>query len=218
MWKSVERPSVEAVALLGDARELAARLGSPAGLEALAPAPVFLATGVSDLAGLRSFLRDYQTRVLAPVELPAIQRAFVHASRYELRELIALDQELAQTPSLQAFAAASQAVGRAQVRRLRPLRDQRLARRYLQAVERGQAHGWHTLVYGVILSLFSLPLRQGLLNYGRQTMHSFISSAARPLELSEVDCRVLLEEITADLPREVERALADSARSRLLAL
>jgi urease accessory protein UreF len=218
MWKSVERPSVEAVTLRGDARELAAQLGSPAGLGELAPAPVLLAAGVSDLAGLQRFLRDYRTRVLAPVELPAIQRAFVHASRYELRELIALDQELAQTPGRQAFAAASQAVGRAQLRRLRPLRDQRLARRYLQAVERGQAHGWHTLVYGLILSLFSLPLRQGLENYGRQTMHSFIGSAARPLELSEVDCRVLLEEITADLPQEVERALGDSALPRLLAL
>ena len=43
----------------------------------------------------------------------------------------------------------------------RPLRDQRLVQRYLTAVEQGEAQGWHTLVYGLTLAVYSLPLRQG---------------------------------------------------------
>ncbi len=62
-------------------------------------------------------------------------------------------------------------------------------KRYLAAVESGEAHGWHTLVYGLTLAVYSLPLRQGLLGYAQQTTRGFIQAAARSLELSETDSR-----------------------------
>ena len=54
---------------------------------------------VNDLPELRVFLKTYHAKILQPLELPAIQRAFAHAGRNELRELIALDQQLSGEPA-----------------------------------------------------------------------------------------------------------------------
>jgi urease accessory protein UreF len=109
------------------------------------------------------------------------------------------------------FAAASQRVGQGQLRKLRPLRDQRAVQRYLRAVESGEAHGWHTLVYGLTLAVYSLPLRQGLLGYAHQTTRGFIYSAARMLSLSEHQCRAVFDSLCAGLPEAVEALLAQEA-------
>ena len=71
-----------------------------------------------------------------------------------------------------------------------------------------QAHGWHTLVYGLTLAIYSLPLRQGLLGYAHQTTRSFIYSAARMLELSERECRDLFDDLSAPVPAAVEALVA----------
>jgi hypothetical protein len=152
---------------------------------------------VRDRASLRAFLDWYREELLLPLELPSIRHAWGHFARYEPRELIALDLALARAPEMRPFAAASRAVGRSQLRRLLPMRDQRLVQRYYRAVEIGQANGWHVLVYGVVLGLFSLPLHQGTLTYARQTMGGFIGRAAGPLELRLKECDALLEEATA---------------------
>jgi len=104
---------------------------------------------------------------------------------------------------LRDFAKASFRVGQAQLKKLRPLRDERLAQRYLRAVEAGQANGWHTLVYGVTLAIYSLPLRQGLLGYSHQTTRGFIYAAARPLRLSERTCRAVFDGLSAGLATAV---------------
>ena len=98
-------------------------------------------------------------------------------------------------------------MGQAQLQKLRPLRDQRIVRRYLDAVDAGVAHGWHTLVYGLTLEVYSLALRQGLLGYAHQTTRGFIYSGARMLQLSERRCRELFEKLCADLPEAVEELL-----------
>jgi hypothetical protein len=173
-----------AAILRGDARVLAESLGSAEVLHGVAREVAGgLAGQVTDAASLRDFLLTYQRSVLAPVEWPAIAAAFHHAHHYELRELLELDLRLASEPRLQPFARASQTIGRTYLRRLRPLRDQRLIRRYLEAIERGEALGWHTLVYGVVLSVYSVPLRSGLLSYGHQTLQGFILAAGRQLGL-----------------------------------
>jgi urease accessory protein UreF len=76
--------------------------------------------------------------------------------------------------------------------------------RYLAAVESGQAHGWHTLVYGMTLVLYSLPLRQGLLGYAHQTTRGFIHAAARARGWKESDCAALFEEFCTNLPVELD--------------
>jgi len=195
----------DAAEWLGDWHPLAEQLGSSEGLVALASASSLLRLKpVRDVRSLRRFLEAYRGRILLPLELPAIQSAHSHASRNGVQELVALDRRLAGEPLLGYFAQASRRVGQGQLRKLRPLRDLRVVQRYLRAVEAGEALGWHTLVYGLTLAIYSLPLRQGLLGYARQTMRGFIWRAPRSLGLPERACRALLEELCAGLPAAIE--------------
>jgi urease accessory protein UreF len=202
--------------LLGDVAPLAEQIGSADGLLALSRAASRGFHQVKDLPSLRGFLRDYQALVLVPVELPTIRRAHEYAHRYEIRELLEMDRQLADEPVLRSFAAASQRVGKTQLKRLRPLRDQRLVQRYLRAVEAGEANAWHTVVYGLILSLYSLPLRQGLLGYAHQTTLGFIRTAAGPLKLTADQWRKLADEVSAGLPEAVDRLLEISGPTPLI--
>lgn len=202
--------------LVGDPHPLAVRIGAPFSTDrglanAVAPPP-----GVVDVASLAGFLGWYRRELLVPVEFPAIRRAWDHHARYELRELIDLDLRLAQDPRVRPFAAASRAVGRSQLRRLLPMRDQRLVRRYYEAVDCGRANGWHVLVYGVVLGLFSLPLRQGLQHYARQAVAGFIERAAGPLRLRVATCDRLFEEATVDLGTDLEAPCGGGRAPNLL--
>jgi urease accessory protein UreF len=199
----------EAAEWLGDFHPLADQLGCADGLMALGTMTTELSLApVNNLAALRHFLRSYQARVLVPLEVPLIQLAHAHAARREVRELVALDRQLAHEPGLRPFASASQRVGSSQLKKLRPLRDERVVQRYLRAVEGGHAHGWHTLVYGLTLSVYSLPLRQGLLGYAHHTMRGFIYAASRGLRLSARQHNELFDALCAELPRAVDAVLA----------
>lgn len=208
------QPQPESTELLGDWHPLVQQLGSSEGLVTLSTASHSLQlTSVSDVASLRQFLEAYQSHVLIPCELPAIQRAFRHASRNETRELIAFDNEIAAEPLLAPFASASRRVGQAQLKRFRPMRDIRLVQRYLRAIDDQLAHGWHTLVYGVTLAIYSLPILQGLASYERQTLMGFIHAVSPSLRLSEQDCRNILEDLSPALPRTIEPILGEDDES-----
>lgn len=194
----------------GDFQSLARRLGPGGefiGLEAVAGA---VRVKARSLAGLRTFLFKYRNEILLPLELNAICRAHGHATKNQADELLQLDRQLATEPRLAAFAPASREIGRAQLLRLQPLRDQRLVQRYVRAAFEGNAHGWHTLVYGVTLALYSLPLRQGLVNYAEKVLAGFITSAARKCRLAESDAQKLLAELFSGLPQLIEAALSDA--------
>jgi urease accessory protein UreF len=202
----------EAVEWLGDWHPLAEQLGCADGLVALGAITADLhLTPVDSLTSLQRFLRSYQSQVLVPFELPLIQRAHGHAVCREVRELVMLDKQLAKEPALQPFASASRRVGRSQLQKLRPLRDERVVQRYLQAVESGEAHGWHTLVYGLTLAVYSLPLRQGLLGYAHHTTRGFIYAATGTLRISARQHNDLFDSLCTDLPRAVDTVLAQPA-------
>jgi len=198
-----------AIELLGECHPLLEQLGSADGLLTLSGVATALRLPkVDNPAALGRFLQAYQAKVLLPLELPAIYRAHHHASRNQYRELLALDLEIAGRSHQNSFAAASRRVGRSQLQRLRPLRDERVVQRYLQAVEQEQAQAWHTLVYGLTLAVYSLPVRQGLLSYARQTLQGFIRAAARPLQLSASECGQALSGLCAELPGQLEAIVA----------
>ncbi len=208
MPATLHRPRVAALEMLGDLHPLVAQLGAVEGLVTLQGATESLQVRqINDRAALRDFLREYRDRILCPLELPAIRQAYDHAGRNEVRELIARDRELSATPLLQNFAAASRRVGASQLQQLRPLRDQRVVQRYLAAIEKGEAHGWHTLIYGLTLSIYSLPLRQGLYGYAHQSIEGFLQAAARGLKLSGAETQDLFDEHTGGLPATVEQLL-----------
>jgi urease accessory protein UreF len=194
--------------LAGDPGRLAEQLGSIEDLAVLGPGLARAhAHRITDATSLRRFLLDYVQGTLVPGELPVITRAHRHAQQYEVGELIAMDQGLSLGRLAPELAEASRRVGGSQLRRLRPLRDQRLVQRYLRAVETGQAHGWHTVVYGLVLSLYSLPLRQGLLGYGNQTIRGLVNGAAARLPLTQDECVRIEEEAGASLPAAVQALL-----------
>jgi len=194
---------------LGDLHPLVEQLGSTHGLAALGEVSRSLCRApVHDLSSLRSFLRDYHREILLPIEWPAIRRAFEHSCRLEVRELVEFDRQLGRESVLKPFAEASRRVGQCELQKLRPLKDERIVRRYLEAVGRAEANAWHTLVYGLTLALYSLPLRQGLLGYGFQTTRGFIYAASPSLRLSEKDCRGLVHELCAGFPAAMESMLA----------
>jgi urease accessory protein UreF len=199
--------------ILGELHPFAERLGCPAGLSTLTTAPAFpIQFGpIDSLPSLRHFLHEYYSQILVACELPSINQAHHHASRSEIRELIAADARLSLDPAMQPFAGSSQYVGTAQLKQLRPLRDQRIIQRYLDAVEMGEAQGWHTVVYGLILSIYSMPLRQGLLHYGHQTIRGFISSANFSLKLNREECQELQDDFCLRLPGAVESILKNNS-------
>jgi len=206
--QSASQQDVERI--LGDSNLLVEQLGSPGDMTSLPPglgSPAF--PQVTDLASLRNFLFSYHTRVLVPIELPAIRKAFDHAARSEARELIQLDQQMGLEPLLKCFGAASRQVGKAHLRQLRPLRDQRVLQRYIAAVQSGAAQGWHTVVYGLVLSLYSLPLRQGLISYAHQATSGWVNSCSGRLGLSEVECCDLILETCSPLRGAVDEIVAE---------
>jgi urease accessory protein UreF len=197
--------------LLGDFHALGERIGSPEGLVGLSRAASSLRLeGLKNPALLRECLNCYQTEILLPIELPAIRRACEFAARNQARELVELDQQMGKEPKLQPFSAASRQVGRDHLLRLAPLRDDRLVQRYVRACEAGEAGAWHTLVYGVVLAVYSLPLRQGLLHYAQQTLNGFVLAAARTHRLPKPLCRQIIDEITSELPAAVEKQLGSN--------
>jgi urease accessory protein UreF len=192
--------------LAGDCVSLAGQLGSTMDLVTLEEAASRLKLRrVESPADLDTFLRDYLDQVLLPIEFPLIQEAFERAQRNELRELIAIDQQLARDRRMTPFAESSRRIGRARLRRLRPLRDHRLVQRYVKALDEGTVQGWHTLVYGVTLAVYSLPLQQGLLHYAQQTLHGFTLAAAVARGFSETECRQVLERVFEHLSQLLDQ-------------
>lgn len=211
----MQQPHPETSELLGEWHPLVEQLGSTEGLVSLSTASHSLRLkNITSTDTLLRFLEAYQAQILIPYELPAIQRAHRHACRNETRELVAFDAEVAGEVTLRPFANASRRVGQAQIKRLRPLRDHRLVQRYLRSVESGLAQGWHTLVYGVTLSVYSLPVFQGLVSYERQTLLGFIHAVSRFLRLSEIDCQNIIDQLTPTLPQLFEPILGEEEDPR----
>lgn len=191
--------------LLGDWRALLRQVGSPE-WSPYSNIP-FWTANVDSRPGLNQFLEDYLNQLLVPCELPAIAEACGHARRGEWRELLAQDLTLAEAIRCAPFAEPSRQVGRVQLSRLRPLRDERTVQRYLGAVESGQAHGWHTMVYGVTLAIYSLPLRQGLLHYARETLSILATEAGQCKGFTAMEVAEILRGLLARLPEAIEAAL-----------
>jgi len=189
--------------------QLLEQLGSMEDLVSITAAGALLQnTQITSVEALAVFIETYLEQVLVPVELPAIYQASFHASQNHVRELIALDCAVTQQLTLPQFSAASRHVGQMHLRRLRPIRGDRTLQRYLLAVDAAEATGWHTIVYGITLALYSLPARQGLMHYAYRTMGGFVRAAARSLHLTESDCRDIVQDICEDLPQAIEATLA----------
>lgn len=182
-----------AAEISGDPRDLLTSIGEADAHPGISA--VVSATGlqqVKDLSTLDAFLGRYIQEILLPVELPAVLGAWRFTEDCHARELIDLDRNLLLEPRLESFKAASCAVGRRQLSKLRPLRDHRVIQRYLTAMADGKAAAWHTLVYGLLTSVYSIPLRQSLTQLAQQTLAGFTLSATLDFSLKLDDGQKIL--------------------------
>jgi urease accessory protein UreF len=76
--------------------------------------------------------------------------------------------------------------------------------RYLKAVDAGEAHAWHSVVFGLVLAVYSLPLRQGLAHMAYQTLGGFTQAASIRLSLSETKQRELVDTFSVPVSRALE--------------
>ena len=166
--------------------------------------------GVTDLRGLRLFLERYEREILRPIELPAVQSAYWFANRGQFRELLELDAELSANDLLMPFARASLSVGREQLRLLKPMYDQRMIQRFRKCVVAGEARGWNPIVFGMFLSIHSMPVREGLLQFGRQIWSGIVNGVQESCDLSDEECNALLGETIDRLPDWIEEVIAQS--------
>jgi urease accessory protein UreF len=200
--------------IVGDLSALLEQLGAADGfgrtpLEAACSSSV----RIESLFALREFVEHYTSQVLIPHELPAVARAYQHATKYQIRELLNFDLELGREPFLEQFRRASRAVGRNHLQRLRPLRDERLVQRYLKAVEAGEAHAWHTVVFGLVLALFSVPLRQGLIHFAQQTLGGFVLAANGAVQASAEERQKVVAAHFNSIGKAIELLLAERQES-----
>ena len=197
-WHKTTR-DLEMEAMFGDFRGLAQALGDPESAGTLGAAGLPGMGQSANAAGLRGCVLEYQRKVLVPVELPLIQQAYGLASRREIREMLELDAKVAISGQSAELAEASRRVGRRHLKAMRPMRDERMVQRYWREVEAGRAEGWHTLVYGMFLAVYSVPLRQGLMNYARQTQRGLVLCGVGRGRVSRESGETLFGEIESGL-------------------
>lgn len=161
------------------------------------------------------FLTSHRDLVVVALEWPVILRAAELTRLGFHRDLLALDAGYAGKVPKE-HAEASFRVGRRQLSRLRGLKDQRVVQKYLDAIERGEAHGWNPVVFGIVLTVYGIPLRQGLIHYATTILRGF----AR--QLSSVpagpDFERWLETVESPLPGAVNYLLSGPGKPALLAV
>lgn len=162
---------------------------------------------IVDAESLRSFLAAWLEQNIVRVDLPIIRWAYESAARNDANGLIALDQHLSTYPSQPGLRAASTRIGQQKLQGFAPLKGHTFLRRYHAAVESGQATGHNAIVYGIYLFLFSIPLREGLLSYGYQTLKGFAEPASAAIRLDHRQTQSLIEQLSANLTKQVEGSL-----------
>lgn len=212
MTGPVLRLSSNVQELLGDVRALAAaaRGDEPPGAQESLGRTV--PARLESVAAWRAFLDRYLAAVLVPWEWPLIAESHRLATAGQARELVAADQAWSRSqsslpPEMRSMGEASFRVGQRQLNRLRSLPDQRVVRRYLAAIEAGEARGWHPLVYGLVLATFAIPLRQGLQHYARQTATGFLLGTPLAERMDAGAQSQLLDEVEASLIPVLQRLL-----------
>lgn len=193
------------VSQAGDVGEVLREIRDLGGAQCLPVAqnsPVGLVAGLGSLTSWNEFevwLGDYARAVIAGRDWPLMLRSWEFSREGEARELIALDHAWRpdESPNL---AEASWRVGRRQLSRMRPLKDHRVVQRYLAATESGSAYGWHPLVYGVVLAVYGIPLRQGLMHYAIHAASGWCDALVRQRDWIREDGELVVERVCAGLP------------------
>lgn len=181
------------------------------GLPETQPAPDRIPPSTANPA---DFLASHRDLVVIAQEWPVILKAAELTRLGFHRDLLALDAGYAGKIPKE-LAEASFRVGRRQLSRLRGLKDQRVIQKYLDAIERGEAHGWNPVVFGIVLTVYGIPLRQGLIHYATAILRGYARQLPSMPAGPEFERR--LEAIEIPLQIAVNRLLSNSGGPALLA-
>lgn len=175
--------------------------------------------GATSVPALCEAVHRHAEHVICSREWPVVLKAWQLAREGRVRELLELDAAWGRDLAAGDFPGASVHVGRRQLGKLRGLRHERVIRRYLDAIEAGQARGWHPVVYGVVLAVYHLPLHQGLMHFASRTLAGLVSAAERHHRLPASECQALLDaacsQLSGRLPRLPDLASAPGGLVRL---
>ena len=87
---------------------------------------------------------------------------------------------------------------------------QRMMQRFRKCVISGEARGWNPVVFGIFLSIHSVPVREGLVQFGKQLWSGLVNGAKQDHHLEEGDCSMLLGEYLDRLPGWIEEVVSRS--------
>ena len=82
--------------------------------------------------------------------------------------------------------------------------------RFSKCVVAGEARGWNPIVFGMFLSIHSVPVREGLLQFGRKIWSGFVNGVEESCALSDAEWSGLLGESIDRLPGWIEGVIAQS--------
>ena len=152
---------------------------------------------------------DTIAAALGTARVGTVLELSVLLERYRVTLLIALDESLAGThPEWLQLAPASQRFGTDHLKRLQPLRDERVVQRFLDATRKGRAGANHPVVFGLTMAVFSIAPRQGLADYAQSALEAVVATAAGKLNLTQADRDDLIGRSQASLPEAIERMVA----------
>lgn len=189
--------SLEAESLLGEVQSLAEEAGGPPWFVSNRPSK-----GVAEsVEALSHHLHHYLTETLSRQEWPVIVRARTLTQEGKHQDVVQLDQEWGLKAHQNPFSEASFRVGRRQLSKLRGLRQERVIHHYWKAIEKGTAQGWHPVVFGVVLGVYHLPLRTGLIQFASHSLEGMVTSAERIGRLPAKACQTTLDLAITQLPQ-----------------
>ena len=158
---------------------------------------------------LERLLECYRKTLLEPIELQTIKRACTLTTRGHADELIKQDQAFTGThPEWLLLMPASTRIGRDYLNRLKPLQDERVVQRFIEAVKYDRTPGHHLTVFGLTMAVFSIAQRQGLAEYAQFALQAVVSTAAGKLKINQKERDYLLSKSEAQLPKSIGRLVA----------
>jgi len=161
-------------------------------------------------AALTRLGERFRDAVLLPRELPALLATHEFARRGRSRELLKEEKKLALARDWRALVAPSRRVGGHLLSQLRPLRDERIVQRFLDAHCAGRTPGFHLTVLGVTSALFHVPPRQVLWDYALTLLDGLALTAGQRLRLAAPTRQAIVRNISQPIPPKLGSMLDES--------
>jgi urease accessory protein len=166
----------------------------------------FVSMGPQPLPHILPLLEDYLHNKIAPCDLVAYAHAHLAARRTDLERLFIVDEVLTASLLPHEIRQGSIRSGRALIETLTPLIEHALLRQFAQAVKQGRTDGNATVSFGLMSTLWDIPLRVGGIMQLYMFTVSFLGAAMRLGCLGHREAQRILLALRPQLPALVDAA------------